>query len=157
MDCSSWADGVGGSSNGKQLLLGEPRSGGGDHTVTPQPLPQPLEDALEEIRSATSELILAASNENPASFLRSLTERGAAIERFQAIVMRARPRLTHGQLETLDEAARAVADQADEAHAVLAATMERARRKLEKFDKRADTVHGYAVTTGESKKTDRSR
>ena len=110
----------------------------------PDSLPQPLEDALEEIRSATSELILSASNQDPATFRRCLTERGEAIERFQTIVMRARPRLSPGQLEALEEAAGAIADQADEAHAVLAATMERARRELEKFDKVAGVVRSYS-------------
>ena len=111
--------------------------------MSAEPLPQPLEDALEEIRSTTSELILSASNRNPANFSRCLTERGEAIERFQAIVMRARPRLSPGQLETLEEAARAVADQADEAHAVLAETMERARRELDKFDTVAGAPEGF--------------
>jgi hypothetical protein len=72
-------------------------------------------------------------------------------------VLRARPRLTPGQLETLEEAARAVAAQADEAHAVLAATMERARRELESFDKLAGAVRGYSDSPGKPKKIDRSR
>jgi len=120
-------------------------------------LPQPLADALEEIRSATAELIAAASHDNPASFMRSLTERGAAIERFQALVKRTRPRLSPPQIRTLDRAAERIADQADEAHAVLAATMERARRELDSFDKRADAVRGYAAAPREPKKIDRSR
>jgi len=127
--------------------------------VTPQQqrLPQPLEDALEEIRVATAELIAAASQENPARFMRSLTERGAAIERFQAIVKRTRPRLTPPQIRSLDTAAGKIADQADEAHAILAATMERARRELESFEKRASAVRGYAGSQGDPKKIDRSR
>lgn len=133
------------------------RPGGGHNSVTPERLPQPLEDALEEIRSTTAELIAAASNENPASFLRSLTERGAAIERFQAVVKKGRPRLTARQLEILDSAARNVADQADEAHAVLAATMERARRELETHGKVAGAVRGYAGATRDPKGFDRSR
>jgi len=48
--------------------------------VTPQQqrLPQPLEDALEEIRIATAELIAAASQENPARFMRSLAKTAPA-------------------------------------------------------------------------------
>jgi len=124
--------------------------------VTPERLPRNLDDALEEIRATTAELIAAATREDSPKFLQSLTERGAAIERFHAIVKRTRPKLTPRQLQILDRATRDIADQADEAHALLSATMERARREIENFDKVSGAVRVYTAKGGDSK-LDRSR
>jgi hypothetical protein len=125
--------------------------------VTPEGLPRSLDDALEEIRAATADLIGAAKREDPSAFRSTLAERGDAIERFHAIVKRTRPSLTPHQVQLLDRATVALADQGDEAHALLSATMERARRELETFDKVAGAVRGYASQSNDPDGFDRSR
>jgi methyl-accepting chemotaxis protein len=119
-------------------------------------LPRAIDSTLGDIRAATDELLSAVADGSPEIVRASLEKRAAAIDRLRTIFRQGRADLSPTQLEVMGDVARSIASQADEARAALHASMERARKELETFDRLAGAVRSYSSRSRDTV-LDRSR
>jgi hypothetical protein len=120
------------------------------------PLPQPLAEALDGVRAATSSLLAAASHEDTDALRGAVERRGLAIERLGTVMRDLEERLAADQRRALDAEADALLLQGRDAETALASMLEATREASVSFGKGAAAVRSYAAPAGEPGGLDQS-
>jgi hypothetical protein len=124
--------------------------------MTRTALPQPLAEALDAVRAATTSLLAAASHDDPEALRGAVELRGLAIERLKPVMRDLEDRLAEDQRRALDAEAGALQRQGRDAEAALASMLEAARGAVASFGKGAAAVRSYAAPAGEPGGLDQS-
>jgi hypothetical protein len=119
-------------------------------------LPQPLAEALDAVRTATSGLLAAASQDDPEALRGAVELRGLAIERLKPVMRDLEERLAADQRRALDDEAGALLRQGQDAEAAVASMLEATRGAVVSFKKGEAAVRGYAAPAGEPGGLDQS-
>jgi hypothetical protein len=119
-------------------------------------LPQPLADALEAVRVATSEILTAASPDDTDALRDAVERRGLAIRHLAPIVQEMKDTLDAGQRRTLDAEAEQLLRQGRDAEVAAASILESARVAKASFERGAVAIRRYASPTDGSGGLDHS-